>query len=196
MWKKLFVLLLSFDLLVIVAGAVGFAVLSQPHKQPSPPAQSVGQEAEIPLTIGQDAINTYLAYAVSESSELRKTVSYATVQLGTEWNLQFGFLVGGRVLPVSILVTPTIHSGNLDLRVQQAHMGGLPIPPAVLVSVLQHAPLPAWIVADRDTNTIDLNVTARPKSPYGVRFVSYDATTKQLSVILLVAPKAALPPQA
>lgn len=192
MWKKAFVLLLSLDLLVFVIIGVWFATLPKPKSGNVPQAPSSERLARIQLSMGQDAINTYLAVAVSQQPDLKKVLSYATVQFGTRWKLQFGLRAQNRVVPADLVIAPKISGGNLDLQIEHATLGHVPIPLSLLMLTLRHASWPNWIAIDTANHMLNLNFSERPKSPYGVEVLGYSPQTQQLSMRLLIAPKAAL----
>lgn len=193
MWKKAFVLLISIDLLVVVAAAVWFASLpSATHGTPPKSSSSSEQQAKIELSMGAPAINTYLAYALAKQPDVAKAVSYVRVDFGDQWLVDFGLRLGNRAVPVQLTIAPHIQGGNLGMQMQHATLGGISIPPALLVLTLAHAPWPSWITVDTSTNTLAVNFAKRPSTPYGLRVLSYSAKTKQLSVQVLITPQSVL----
>ncbi len=193
MWKKAFVLIISIDLLIAVAAAVWFATLP-PAARATPPKSSApsSQQAQIELTMGAPAINTYLAYALAKQPEVTKAVSYVRVNFSNQWVVNFGLRLGSRSVPVQLSIAPHIQGGNLGMQIQSATLGGIPVPPALLVLTLAHAPWPNWIAVNTSTNTLQINFTERPANPYGLRVLGYSPQTKQLSVQVLITPQSAL----
>lgn len=193
MWKKAFVLIISIDLLIAIAAAVWFATLPAATRA-TPPKSSTGssQQAPIELTMGAPAINTYLAYALAKQPEVTKAVSYVRVNFANQWVVDFGLRLGSRSVPVQLSIAPHIQGGNLGMQIQSATLGGIPVPPSLLVLTLAHAPWPHWIAVNTSTNTLQINFTARPANPYGLRVLGYSSQTKQLSVQVLITPQSAL----
>lgn len=194
MWKKAFVVLISLDLLIAVAGVVWFRSLPRAANLPPPRASTQNQQqlAQIELSMGAQAINTYLEYGLAKQKDLSQVVTYANVGFGNHWTVRFGLRLGNRVLPVTIVITPHIQSGNLGLQMISAQLGGLPVPPALLMMTFRQVPWPNWIFVSTATDTLQLNFTKRSPSPYGLRILSYSSNTKQLSMRVLIAPKSAL----
>lgn len=192
MWKKAFIILLSINLLILTAFTMWFGSLSRVSKNSLPPAPVAGSTAPVQVSIGQSAINAYLEYALSEQPDLKKFLSYAKVTFGTTWEIELGVKLSDRVVPFDINFAPTVVAGNLDLRVVDATMGQIPLPPAGLILVFKHLPMPAWIHVDAPNETLDVNLTERPQNPYGVRILSYNMATKMLTLLVTIVPKSVL----
>lgn len=194
MWKKLFVALLSINLFIIVGATLWWGTLPKASSV-RPPTQSTAlsdKPATIQLAVGQDALNSYLEYALSEQQDVQRVMSYANIQFADTWTVQAGLKLSDRVVPVSIVLTPIVQSGNLILHVESATMGDIPVPTGALFFVMQHLPWPNWIAVDGLGHDIHLNLTSRPQKPYGIRVLSYSPTTKMVTVQVSIVPKAVL----
>ena len=192
MWKRAFIVLLSFNLLLVVgftawwgtlprAGSTGLPV--------TPGAAGSTQLATVKVAIGDQAINSYLQYALSEQQDVKKVLSYAKVGFGNQWDVQLGIKLTDRVVPFNLNFQPQIQGGNLWLQVQSASMGQIPIPVAALIFVFRHLPWPTWIAVNANTSTLELNFTQRPQNPYGVAVESYSSTEKLLTLNISIQPK-------
>jgi uncharacterized protein YpmS len=194
MWRKAFIALLSLNLLIIVIFTLWWGSLPK-ASQVQPKVNNVAQDdktATIQLAIGEDAINAYLEYALSDQQDMQKVLSYARVKFDTTWDLQVGIKLSNRVVPSDIQIQPTIQDGNLHLKVLSATMGELPIPISGLFFVFNKLPWPSWITVDPDQDTLHVNFTARPQHPYGIQILDYSQTTKLLTLRITILPKTLL----
>lgn len=194
MWKRAFVILVSINLLVFAVGVAWLTSFPRASESPQPPAPiavSPGS-ANVQLSIGQDAINTYLQYALSEQLDVQRVLSYAEVDFSNVWDCDLGIKLADRVVPFQLEFTPIIQNGNLDLQVTSASMGDLPIPVSLLFLVLRHLAWPNWIQLDPNGHLIDLNFTDRPQRPYGIHIDSYSPQTELLTLTVTIVPKAIL----
>lgn len=195
MWKKAFVLLLSFNLLLVVGFTVWWGTLpkASPGAVVNPPASSTsGKPATIQVSLGSDAINSYLQYALTEQKDVQKVLSDAQINFGNNWNVQLGVKLVNKVVPFAITFAPQASQGNLLLQVQSATMGQIPIPPAALMFVFRHLPWPNWIAVDDAHNTLALNFSERPQNPYGIYIQNYSAQSKLLTLQISIQPKTLL----
>ncbi|MCL6452001.1 MAG: DUF2140 family protein [Alicyclobacillus sp.] len=194
MWKKAFVVLLSLNLFVVVGGALWWGTLPKASSVQPPQAAVMSNDkpATIQLSVGQDAINSYLEYALSEQADVSQVVSYANVQFADTWTVQIGLKLKDRVIPCNIVFTPTVANGNLILHVESATTGDLPVPLGALFFVMSHLPWPAWIAVDGANHDLHLNFTERPQQPYGVRILGYSAATREVSLQVSILPKSLL----
>lgn len=194
MWKKAFVTLLTLNLLFIVGAAIWFVSLPSAGSQSIPPSIAAGEKpATVQLSVGDQAINTYLEYALSEQADLKGVLAYATVHFDNQWDIQLGAKLEQHVVPFDATFTPTIVGGNLQLHMDSAQFGGLPIPTSALFLVLQHLPWPNWIHTDGLHQTIDINLTERPQHPYGIKVLRYSPQTKLLTLLVSIIPKSTFP---
>ena len=193
MWKRAFIVLLSVNLVLLVFGVVWLN--SFPRNTPIPKSQVSlpGKSANIQLAIGQDAINTYLEYALSEQPDIKQIFSYARVGFDTNWACDVGIRLSDRIVPFHLTLQPSVSAGNLDLQIVNASIGDVPIPTSVLLLVLKHAPWPDWIALDIPNEAIDVNFTKRPPHPYGVQIVDYSLKTKLLTMVVSIIPKSVMP---
>ncbi len=194
MWKRAFIVLVSINLVVFVFGAVWLN--SFPRFAPTPSSQIsiLGKPTNVQLAIGQDAINTYLEYALTEQPDLRQIFSYARVQFDTTWDCDVGINLADRVVPFQLTFQPSIVAGNLDLQVVNASIGDIPIPTSLLLLVLKHAPWPYWITLDISQQAIDVNFSKRIPHPYGVQVLGYSSQTKLLTLMVSIVPKSVIRP--
>lgn len=190
-WRKLFVILLSLNLMVFVLVALWFGTLpkatSKVHVSSIPTT-----DANVELTIGQQAVNSYLTYALEEQKDVKNVLRYVTVGFSDNWNIQLGVNVAGRVIPCDVVLTPTVHNGNLWLPVASASIGGINVPKSLLFYLFSHAPWPTWIVVDSHSQQIDVNLTERPQSktsPYHIRAIGYSTVTRALTFLVSISPK-------
>jgi len=188
MWKKAFVLLLSLNLLIVVA--LGLWLGTLPTKVASISPLPTSQGAPIQLSIGQDAINTYLSYALTEQADVKKVLSYAKIGFQNQWDLQLGIKLINRIVPCDVEISPSIHNGNLWLQVTSATIGDIPIPPSALFLIFKHLPWPHWIGVDATQHILQINFTERPQHPYGVSVLNYSAQAKRLTLQVTIAPQA------
>ena len=192
LWKKAFVVLLSLNLLVIVGLTALWGSLPKVSQSSSPgvtAGASNQQPATVQLAVGQNAINAYLQYALSQQKDVKNVLSSAQIQFGNAWTVNAGFKLSDRVVPFDMVFTPTVQNGNLQLALQSANMGQLPIPTAALVFVFRRLPWPNWITVDPSTDALDLNFTKRPQNPYGVSIVGYSPQTRLLTLKVSILPK-------
>ncbi|MBX5435728.1 MAG: DUF2140 family protein [Alicyclobacillaceae bacterium] len=195
MWKKAFLTLLSLNLLVVVLVALWIGLL--PKESPPLPAgtsSSSGKSATVQLSVGPDAINTYLDYAVSQQADLKRVLSYAHVRFNRSWDVQVGVKMADKIVPCDVVFQPDIHQGNLSLGVESATIGDIPVPTGLLMIVFRHVPWPQWIVVDAEHGQLDLKFTERPQHPYGVRVLGYSPITRQLTMAVSIQPKSLSPP--
>lgn len=191
MWRKAFLVLLSLNLCVVVAGTLWWQTLPK-AAQVQTPSQAVAtntKPATIQLSVGQDAINSYLEYALSEEQDVQKVLSYASIQFGKQWDVQAGLKLKGRVVPCDIVITPEVDNGNLILHVERATMGEIPAPLGALFFVMQHLPWPNWIAVDGVQHDLHINFTERPQQPYGIRILGYSPTKKTITLQISILPK-------
>jgi uncharacterized protein YpmS len=191
-WKRAFVVLLAIDLLIVVAITVWWGSLPRANQVSAPTPAASGQPAKVQLSIGQDAVNAYLDYALSDQPDLRNTLSYARVQFNDTWRVQLGAKLADRVVPFDVVFTPIIRDGNLYLRMESADLGEVFVPPAALMAILKHLPWPAWIAVDGEQRMLDLNFTKRPQNPYGIRVLGYSPQTRRLTLQVTIVPKSLL----
>lgn len=191
MWKKAFIVLLSLNLFVIVGGALWWGTLPKASSV-TPPSQAITSNAKaatIQLSVGQDAVNTYLEYALSQQQDVRRVLSYANVQFSNTWKVQLGLKLQNRIVPCNLVFVPQVNNGNLVLHVQSATMGEIPAPLGALFFILRHLPWPQWITVDGLAHNLNINFTERPQNPYGVKILSYSPSTKQVTLLLSIIPK-------
>jgi uncharacterized protein YpmS len=194
MWKKAFVALLSLNLLVLVGFTMWWGMLPKADtvQQKVDKLASQDKTATIQLAIGEDAINTYLEYAISEQKDIQGVLSYVRVHFDADWQLQVGIKLSNRVVPCDIVMAPRVQNGNLYLQVKSASMGEIPVPPSALFFVFKHLPWPNWITVDPDTYTINLLFTQRPQQPYGIEILDYSTSTKLVTLRVSIVPKSLL----
>lgn len=195
MWKKAFVALLSLNLLVLVSLTLWWGSLPKASRVQSQvqSASDAGKTATVQLAVGEDAINAYLEYALSDQQDLQKVLSYARVKFVENWEIQFGIKLSGRVVPSDVVFAPTIQGGNLILSVKSATVGELPIPTSGLFFIFKKLPWPSWITVDATQDTLHLNFTDRPQHPYGIQVLGYSPDTKLLTLRVTIVPKSLLP---
>lgn len=193
MWKRAFIVLLSINLVLLVFGLV--LLNSFPHGAPVPKSQisAQGKPANVQLAIGEEAINTYLEYALTEQPDIKQIFSYARVGFDSSWGCDVGIRLSDRIVPFHLTLQPFVSSGNLDLRIVNASIGDIPIPTSMLLLVLKHAPWPSWISLDIPNEAIDVNFTKRPPHPYGVKILDYSQQTKLLTMVVSIVPKSVMP---
>lgn len=190
-WRKLFVVLLSLNLMLFVLVALWFGSLPKADSVVRTPTIPT-TDANVELTIGQQAVNSYLTYALEEQKDVNKVLRYITVGFTNNWNFRLGVNVADRVIPCDVVLTPTVHDGNLWLPVVSASIGGITVPKSLLFYLFSHAPWPSWIVVDSQAEQIDVNLTERPqskKSPYHIRAIGYSAVTRSLTFLVSISPK-------
>jgi uncharacterized protein YpmS len=194
MWKKAFVALLSLNLLVLVGFTMWWSMLPKANtvQQKVDKLASQDKTASVQLAIGEDAINTYLEYAISEQKDIQGVLSYVRVHFDADWQLQVGIKLYDRVVPFDIVMSPKVQDGNLYLQVKSASMGQLPVPPSALFFVFKHLPWPNWITVDSDNYTINLLFTERPQQPYGIEILDYSTSTKLVTLRVSIVPKSLL----
>lgn len=195
-WKRGFIILLTLNLLLLVGGLIVWNTfpLTSHSSSPAPIQNEKGQqnEASIQLVIGQDAINTYLTYAVSHEADLHKIIGRAHIEFASTWNGDVDVIVLGRTIPFHLVMVPVVVSGNLYLQIKQASMGVIPIPDSLLFPLMQRVQWPNWIRVDATHRVLQLNLTQRPQNPFGIRVVQYSDLTQQLTMQLTMSPNAIL----
>jgi uncharacterized protein YpmS len=194
MWKKAFIVLLSLNLFVIVLFTLWFGSLPKASKFGSGQAasDSTGKPAPIQLSVGEQAINAYLEYAIAEEPDVKRVLSYAKVKFDDKWSIQLGIKLADRVVAFDTVISPSIHNGNLGLRIETASMGEVPLPVNALLFLFRNLPWPNWIQIQPETNTLELNFSERPQKPYGVRVLNYSPVTKMLTVLVTIVPRSVL----
>lgn len=193
-WKRAFIILLSLNVLVFAGGIIllnSFPKETAPTTPPSLATPSAGK-ASVQVVIGQDAINTYLAYAIRQDATLKKNLRYARIQFASDWTCDFGVNVLDSTVPFHLVLSPLIEQGNLYLQVKQASMGVLPIPNGLLFSILQRVHWPSWIGVDQAHDILQINLTKRPQNPFGVEVLNYSSSQQQLTLQLSMSPNAML----
>jgi uncharacterized protein YpmS len=189
-WKKAFVILLCCNLLIFTVSIAWLTALPKASQSPASPApSSVSPAANIQVGIGQDAINTYLQYALTEQADVQRFLSSATIHFSNTWDFQAGIKLMDRVVPFQLQFQPIVNNGNVDLKVVNASMGDIPIPPSLLFLLMRRVAWPSWIQLNDEQKMIDVNFTDRPKQPYGVHIVSYNPDTQLLTLIITIIPK-------
>jgi len=192
MWKKSFIVLLLINLLIVLGGLAWLNSFPRQAPAPGTPAAVDGVPATVQLSVGQDAINTYLEYFLSEQADMSRVLSYARVNFDSNWEGELGIKLVDRVVAFNIVFVPVIDHGNIDLRVESATMGQIPLPPSLLFLVFRRLPWPNWITVDAQNNTLDVNLTKRPQRPYGIEVMSYSSQTRLLTLLVSIVPKATL----
>ncbi|QQE79498.1 DUF2140 family protein [Alicyclobacillus sp. SO9] len=193
MWKKAFILLLAINLLIVVGITSWWATLPSPQsKKGQTPPTPVTKTANVQISVGQDAINSYLEYALSNQKDVKNVLAYARVNFNQNWDVQLGAKLANKVIPLNVVFIPTVLNGNLQLHMKSADLGQVPVPTAYLFLVLRHLPWPNWITVDALHSTLNLNFTKRPQKPYGVRILKYDQKTKMLTLQVSIVPKSLL----
>lgn len=197
MWKKAFIVLLSLNLFIVVGGALWWGTLPKATavRSPSQAISTNDKPATVQLAVGQDAVNTYLEYALSEQQDVQRVLAYASVQFSDTWQVQLGLKLRDRVVPCTIVFAPHVQGGNLVLHVESATMGEIPAPLGALFFVLRHLPWPQWIVVDGLNHDLHVNFTDRPQKPYGIKVLSYSPTTRQVTIQISIIPKTILQPK-
>ncbi|GMA50222.1 hypothetical protein GCM10025857_15790 [Alicyclobacillus contaminans] len=194
MWKKAFVALLSFNLLIVVGLTLWWGSLPKTaivQRQVNRVA-SQNHTATVQLAVGEDAVNSYLEYAVSEQKDVQRVLSYARVHFADNWDVQVGIKLADRVIPCDIQMEPTANNGNLALHVTQANMGEIPVPVSALFFVFNRLPWPNWISVDSNQHILNLLFSNRPQEPYGVQVMNYSSTTKLVTLRVSIVPKSLL----
>ncbi|MCL6517127.1 DUF2140 family protein [Alicyclobacillus sp.] len=190
MWKKAFIALLSLNVGVLALAGLWWASLPRAGTVTTPAPQAAGETpATFQLTLGQDAINTYLEYAVSEQPDLAAVLSYARVQFDDHWRVQLGFKMQDRVVPADVVFTPAVAGGDVTLHMESAAIGSIPVPESALFFVFRHLPWPSWIGVDAENANLLIELTKRPQHPYGVKVTGYDPAAKQLTLEITLLPK-------
>ncbi|EPZ43002.1 DUF2140 family protein [Alicyclobacillus acidoterrestris] len=192
-WKRGFIILLSLNILVFVGGLIVLdsfpsATSSSVKKFQSTPDD--GKTAAVQVVIGQDAINSYIAYALTQEADVQKIMSYAQIQFASTWNCDIGVKLLDKVVPFHLVLVPDVENGNLNLQVKSASMGQVPVPDSLLFLLLKHLQWPNWINLDANHHILQLNFTQRPQEPFGVRILGYSSTTQQLSLQVTMSPSA------
>lgn len=189
MWKRLFIVLAALDLLVVITGLIVWNGLPRSGSVPAPAVSVPANAPTVQVDIGADAINAYLAYAIAHDPEVSRVLASGSVQFGNTWVCDFAVKVLDHALPMQFVVTPMVQNGNLILHVDSAQMSFIPLPRAMVFSVLERAPLPNWIQVMSATQDIALNFTERPARPFAVRVVQYSPTEQKLSLDLAIPPQ-------
>ncbi len=192
MWKRAFIVLLSLNLVVFVFVIAWLNTFPRTQPAPNTDASVTQKAANVQLAVGQDAINTYLEYALTEEPDVKQIFSYARVGFSNTWDCDVGIKLTDRVVPFQLTFDPNVQSGNLDLKIESASIGGIPVPTSLLMLVLKHAPWPYWISLNTDNEAIDVNFTKRTPKPYGVQILNYSPQTKLLTLVVSIVPKQAL----
>ena len=188
MWKKLFVILLSLNLLAFVSVALWFELLPTPKQVSRTPSPLPANAANIELVVGQEAVNTYLSYALTEQKDVQKILSYASVTFQNQWNIRFGLKVADKVVPCDIELTPVIHQGNLWFPIDGATLGGFAVPKSLLFMLFEHVTWPSWIVIDPFAEEIRVNLTSRPSGQYRIRAMGYSNETRRITFEVSMMP--------
>lgn len=192
-WKRGFIILLALNVLVFAGGLIAldaYPSASSTGANTNAPQQPTSNEtASVQISIGQNAINTYLDYALSQLGDVHNIMNYARVQFSDNWSCDIGVKLLNRVVPFHIVFVPTVVNGDLHLQVQSAVMGQVPVPDSLLFLVLKHLPWPNWIALDPTHHTIQLNFTQRPQNPYGVSILGYSAKSQLLNLKVTMVPK-------
>jgi uncharacterized protein YpmS len=189
LWKRAFLILLCLNLFM-VAGAVSLISRFPRIGTPAAPQQTVsGEPANVQISIGDQAINAYLDYTLSQQPDLSQVLADAKVHFDSDWRLQLGVKLADRVVPVTFVLTPEVRQGDLLLHVNSADLGDVPVPVGLVFLLLNHLPWPAWIQVDTDHQTLILAFTKRPANPYGVRADAYSPDTKLLTLTVSILPK-------
>lgn len=189
MWKRLFIMLAALDLLAVIAGLIVWNGLPKSGDTTAPTVPVPANAPTVQVDIGADAINAYLAYAIAHDPEVGRVLDSGSVQFGNTWVCDFAVKVLDHALPMQFVVTPIVQNGNLILHVDSAQLSFLPIPRAMVLSVLERAPLPNWIQIDGSSQNIALNFTNRPPKPFAIRVVQYSPTEQKLSLDLAIPPQ-------
>ncbi|GMA63238.1 YpmS family protein [Alicyclobacillus fastidiosus] len=192
-WKRGFIILLSLNILVFVGGLIvldTFPSQSSSSVKNMQSTQDDSKTAAVQVVIGQDAINSYLAYELTQEADVQKIMSYAHIQFASTWNCDLGVKLLDKVVPFHLVFVPDVENGNLNLQVQSASMGEVPVPNSLLFLLLKHLQWPNWINLDANHQTIQLNFTERPQQPFGVRILNYSSTTQQLTLQVMMSPSA------
>ncbi|SFU91749.1 DUF2140 family protein [Alicyclobacillus macrosporangiidus] len=195
MWKRAFIALLSVNLAVLALLGLWWGSLPKAGSVPAPVPAAGEKAATFQLALDQDAINTYLEYAVSEQPDLKAVLAYARVQFDDRWRVQLGFKLQDRVVPADVVFTPSISGGDVTLHMESATVGALPsipVPESALFFVFKHLPWPNWIGVDAEHADLQLHLSQRPQRPYGVQVIGYDPAQKLLTLRVSILPKSLL----
>jgi uncharacterized protein YpmS len=191
MWKRAFIVLLSINLVICVFFVAWLNTFPRAATVPKADAGLMGKAANVQLSVGEDAINTYLQYALSEQPDVKQIFSYARVGFSDTWDCDVGIKLTDRVVPFHLTLAPHVQSGNVELQIENAAIGGIPVPTSLLMLVLKHAPWPNWIALDLQNQAIDVNFTKRTPHPYGVKILRYAPDTRLLTMMISIVPKPA-----
>lgn len=190
MWKKAFIVLISINLLVVVGLTLLWSTFpTAKSMQGQTPPKPISNPAQVQLSVGQDAVNSYLEYALTQQKDIKNVLSYAKVQFAQNWDIQLGAKLSDRVVPFNVQFVPTVLNGNLQLHMTSADLGQVPVPTSALFLVFRHLPWPNWIQVDAAHSNLNLDFTKRPQNPYGVKILKYDEQTKLLTLLITIAPK-------
>jgi uncharacterized protein YpmS len=192
MWKRAFIVLLSINLVIAVFAIAWLNTFPKSATVPKANTDLTEKAANVQLAIGEDAINTYLEYALAEQPDVKQIFSYARVGLSNTWDCDVGIKLTDRVVPFHLTLSPNVQAGNVALQIDSAAIGGIPVPTSLLMLVLKHAPWPYWISLDLDHQAIDVDFTKRTPHPYGVKILGYSPTTKLLTLMISIVPKSAV----
>ncbi|GLG01326.1 hypothetical protein Alches_13650 [Alicyclobacillus hesperidum subsp. aegles] len=193
-WKRAFIILLSINLLIVVAALIVWNTF--PTKNQSTggaPPLVASQQPAVEVQIGQEAINAYLSYAIAHDEEVGKILGSANVQFDHDWNCDFGIRLLGKIVPFHLVLTPKVTAGNLVLHVDSASMSFFPIPNSILFSVLERAHTPNWVEMNAGQDDVEIDFSKRPQRPFGIRMLNYSEATKKLALQLTISPQAVMP---
>ncbi|MFX4301386.1 DUF2140 family protein [Alicyclobacillus tolerans] len=188
-WKRAFVVLLSINLLA----AIGLLVWVTSFPKPSAstvPLQSIpsGTPANIQMSIGDEAINAYLAYDLPRQKDLNRFLQSAKVNFSNNWKAQLDILFLGRVIPFDMTFLPVVENGNLNLQLEQSSMGGVGLPNRLLFLFFERMPWPNWIQLQSQNDMIQVNLSERPQSPFRIRALAYNPRTRLLTLEISIFP--------
>ncbi len=149
--------------------------------------------ATVQLAVGDAALNTFMEYALSGQKDLNHVVSYVRLTFADQWQVKVGFNVASRILPFEFVIDPQVQQGgNLSLHVISASMGQIGAPLGVVFFVFDHLSFPAWIRVNGQSHSLELNFSERPQQPYGIHIISYQPTTRLLTLRISMVPKSVL----
>ncbi|HEU4965197.1 MAG TPA: DUF2140 family protein [Bacilli bacterium] len=169
---------------MIAITAIWFNI-TEPHPAPVSVSQPSAKPVAIEATVGQEAINQYVAMQLAgkQTPVERARFVLEDGRVRTDTSLVFF----GRAMSLSMWMRPEVQAdGDLRLYAEEAKMGDWPLPLKTLFAVLEGLPWPPWVHVQSEQRTLDFNLSERATDTYayGIRDIDWQRKEIHLDIRL------------
>lgn len=185
-WKKLFLILLSFNLLFFIV--VGFLLFSPVPATEKPQSEEIDLDDRSEFVVRttksnlNDLINAYI------SKLLKNTEHVYSVTLDDDVHLEGELPAFSSTVPLSVHLDPVVEDGNLILKQKSISLGSLQLPNKKIMSYIKkYLPMPEWVTVRPKEEEIYVSLRdLEIKSNFDVRVNTFDLESDELSFTFYV----------